>query len=292
MNKKLLSVLILCVLTFEPICWADTLLVGEIKPAIKNISQHDIKEIEIKMNTDDNSAQLIENFDYYYDTYNYITFHVIKYNNKYGLYRKGQYILEPIYDAFEILQKNIKDGANFGHDCSVIYLKVKKDNKWAIYSVAKNKFVTNFSYDSIEFIDGYFDLQVKLKKNGKFALFYIDDYNYPEKIHCSDFVYDDISQIINWNYPKILKVKKQDKWGLYLIDNDYYKFRGGSREISKIEYDDIKCEDDYQEAFNDYYIEKIKGKKNNSWKVMYSTKSLSKTWLDKALGSGRTGSWN
>ena len=278
MNKKLLTTLILCIFTFEPMCWAD----GQVRYS----NHQNIKEKNVDVN--DNLVEFIDNFYYYYDTYRYINFYVAKYNNKYALYANNNIILEPIYDNFDILKKNIvSSGRGSGHDYSVNYLKVKKDNKWAIYSVAKNKFITDFSYDSIEPIENTLDLLVKLKRNDKFALLKINEF-YPTEINRSDFVYDDISQIINSNSPSILKVKKQNKWGVYLIDNDHYKFHGGSREISKIEYDDIKCENDYQKAFNDYYIENIKGKKNNSWQVLYKTKTVSKNWLDKAIGNG----WN
>ena len=93
MNKKLLTTLILCIFTFEPMCWAD----GQVRYS----NHQNIKEKNVDVN--DNLVEFIDNFYYYYDTYRYINFYVAKYNNKYALYANNNIILEPIYDNFDIL---------------------------------------------------------------------------------------------------------------------------------------------------------------------------------------------
>ena len=83
-------------------------------------------------------------------------------------------------------------------------LALKKGNKWALYSRAKYKFITNYEYDEIKCLDN--SSYLLLKKNNKYAL-----YDIQENKFLTSFEYDDIKFFNDYNFA----LKKHNKWAIY-----------------------------------------------------------------------------
>lgn len=195
---------------------------------------------------------------------------IISDGNNYGLIetlidKKLLFLLEPQYQDIQPLNE-YDVSAHVG--CN--YFKVMKNNKWGIYSLDKNAFISNFEYDKIENILEYpeywYKLIVKVNKNNKWAILTNEN--------ISDFIYDDI---LKTGYDEeILKVRINNKWGLYSC-GDYSASNYKCKEISEIIYDDIVYERSEQTSINDYVIHQLRGLKNGSWVILYKTKYVRKT---------------
>lgn len=195
---------------------------------------------------------------------------IISDGNNYGLIetlidKKLLFLLEPQYQDIQPLNEY---GVSAHVGCN--YFKVMKNNKWGIYSLDKNAFISNFEYDKIENILEYpeywYKLIVKVNKNNKWAILTNEN--------ISDFIYDDI---LKTGYDEeILKVRINNKWGLYSC-GDYSASNYKCKEISEIIYDDIVYEKSEQISINDYVIHQLRGLKNGSWVILYKTKYVRKT---------------
>lgn len=206
------------------------------------------------------------------DSSDYRPIQIIRDGNNYGLTEKSidnklNFLLEPKYQNVQPLNEYDVYG-----QIGCNYFKVMKNNKWGIYSLDKNAFISNFEYDKIENIlkehDSWKKLKVKVNKNNKWAILTNEN--------ISDFIYDDVSKIKYYFDDDILKVRINDKWGLYSC-GDYFASNFEYREISEIIYDDIVYEEIEQTGINDYKIHQLKGLKNGSWVVLYKTKLVHRT---------------
>lgn len=164
------------------------------------------------------------------------------------------------------------------------YFKVLKNGKWAVYSIKQNAFITDFQYDKIEDVidkqgSHYSDNEVNVRvyKSNRCAILFGNS--------LSDY-YDDILPIDGYYGVDLVKIRKNDKWGVYAngmtIHNGHlYK----NQVLTDIIYDDIKYQRSESSFINDYTIHTIKGLKNGQWKTIVKQKFMSDSLLNKALSN-------
>ena len=229
----------------------------------KTMQEHEQKK--------ENRISLVQDIVQRKDSSVYRPIQIIRDGNNYGLTetsidKKLQFLLEPQYQDIQPLNEYDVFG-----QVGCNYFKVMKNNKWGIYSLDKNAFISNFEYDKIENILKYhshwYKLKVKVNKNNKWAILTNEN--------ISDFIYDDILKIDYYN-DDILKVRINNKWGLYSC-GDYFASNYEYKEISEIIYDDIVYEKSEQIGINDYEIHQLRGLKNGSWVILNKTKYVHKT---------------
>lgn len=158
------------------------------------------------------------------------------------------------------------------------YFKVKKNGKWAVYSVKKNAFISNFVYDEIEDLwEEHFNerLMVKVSKGNKWAI--LSD-------NIQSVFYDDILPIEDYFGQDLVKVSKNNKWGVYVCSIRIYngcKYK--NQELSDIIYDNIRYQSSSHTGVNDYIIDSVEGLKNGQWVTIIQNKYTNRTLGDKFM---------
>lgn len=217
-----------------------------------------------------------------YPDYNYRWFYIISTGDRYLLAEKllGDNIKIILNSQYQDI-KTLNEYDVYGNaGCS--YFKVLKNGKWAVYSIKQNAFITDFQYDKIENVidkqGSYYsgkELNVRVYKNNRCAILFGNS--------LSDY-YDDILPIDGYYSVDLLKIRKNNKWGVYAngktINNGHlYK----DQVLTDIIYDDIKYQRSESSFINDYTIHTIKGLKNGQWKTIVKQKFMSDSLLNKAL---------